>query len=269
MKIRTQQHYHEIFETARIYKEHYRQLQAAGFTGNFRKEIASRMGLSLPQADRYHTFTHLIPEVQQLLRDCSAGMSSLLIIASHSAEEQLELASLLSEACENGFRLTRPFVHHIVSHYRNGIRTWPKLQPLCSSFQQQPSSTKARSPHRPDPTALSEVESLSGREFELWFAELLRKNGFLGIQVSQHAWDKGADVFAQKDAVNYLFQCKKTSAGTAALQEIWFARQDCHHVPVVVTNGTFSASTRRLAADRGILLWDGVKLLRMLHSQAS
>ena len=87
---------------------------------------------------------------------------------------------------------------------------------------------------------------------------------------TQHSYDKGVDVVAQKDSVQYIFQCKNTArVGISALQEIWFAKRDADHVPVVVTRGTISKSAQRIAETRGIQCWDRKKLAQLEKLPAS
>lgn len=261
--------YYDILENARKYREIHQRLQETGFCGNLREEIAQRMGMSVPNADRYGTFGRLIPLVQNMVRNCDVGMSSLLILAQHSHSEQQELYDILMEAWVDEVPLTRDFINCAVNCYRDGKRSWEAMKQDCSAFISAERNPK-REWHRTfDAASLGEVEKLSGTDFELWFAQMLRKNQYTGVMTTQHSYDKGVDVVAQKDGVRYLFQCKNTACvGIGALQEIWFAKRDIDHVPVVVTRGTVAKAALRIAESRGILCWDGKVLSQLMNCES-
>ncbi len=106
-------------------------------------------------------------------------------------------------------------------------------------------------------------DDIDGFDFENLTKELLEKNGFEKIVVTQSSGDYGADVIAYKDGIKYAIQCKKYSAkvGVKAVQEV-IAAQSMYkcHVGVVLTNNYFTASAETLAESNGILLWDKDKL---------
>ena len=51
-------------------------------------------------------------------------------------------------------------------------------------------------------------DTLEGHEFEHYCAELLRKKGFIEVEVTKGSGDYGADILAEKDGVTYAIQCK-------------------------------------------------------------
>jgi restriction system protein len=105
-----------------------------------------------------------------------------------------------------------------------------------------------------------------GYQFETYIANLLKKNGFSKVKVTQKSGDYGVDVIAEKGGYRYAFQCKLYSqpVGLKAVQEIYAGKKyyNCH-VGVVITNNTFTSSATELAYKTGVLLWDGIKLRSM------
>ena len=114
-----------------------------------------------------------------------------------------------------------------------------------------------------------DVDTMTGREFELFTERLLEANGFTDIEVTQASNDLGVDVLAEKDFVKYAIQCKRYSGsvGIEAVQQIIAAKSinNCH-VAVVLTTSTFSKSAVTLAEANGVLLWDRERLEIMMKN---
>lgn len=139
------------------YKMHEEYLKEAGFKGKMRDEIAKRLGISTPQADRYNTMNKIILPVWDMVRDEIVGMSSVLPMASHSEEEQAEIYNIMQEALKKGVTLTRDTVKMIVEKYREGKKTWAEIAdlprdsglPLNSSINTEPSETREPKEKKP------------------------------------------------------------------------------------------------------------------------
>lgn len=105
-----------------------------------------------------------------------------------------------------------------------------------------------------------------GHRFEYYCAELLRKNGFSEVKVTQASGDQGVDILAKKDGVRYAIQCKhfQSSLGNKPIQEVNAGKTfyKCH-VGVVMTNSTFTPGAKELAEATGVLLWDREKIKQM------
>ena len=103
------------------------------------------------------------------------------------------------------------------------------------------------------------MDEMEGHDFEYFCADLLRKNGFLDVEVTKGSGDYGVDILAWKDGVSYAFQCKCHSqpVGIKAVQEIYAGRDyyDCM-VGVVMTNQYFTDPAVSMATKLKILLWD-------------
>ena len=261
--------YSELMAIVRKHKEIYEHLQSAGFTGNLRHETAARMGMSTANADRYGTFGKLDPLVQTLVRDYNVGMSSLLCLAVHDASEQQQIYDILIDAHNDGAVLSRDFITHVVGLYRCGKFNWSQIRPECTAYINKSKRSVSKQLPALNAHSLGEIEKLSGTEFEIWFAQLLKRNGYTGVSITRPSNDGGVDIIAYQGPVCFIFQCKNSDrAGIRALQEIWFAKTDKHHTPVVVTRGRFSKTTLAAAKRRGILCWDGKKLLKMIENTA-
>ena len=112
------------------YKMHEEYLESINFKGNKREEIAKRLGISVPQADRYNTMNKVIMPVWDMVRGEVVGMSSVMPMASHSPEEQTEIYDIMQGAQRKGVSLTRDTMKKIVDGYREGKRTWAEVADL-------------------------------------------------------------------------------------------------------------------------------------------
>lgn len=115
---------------------------------------------------------------------------------------------------------------------------------------------------------LSEVDGMDGHTFEHWCADLLTKNGFTDVTVTQASGDQGVDILAVKDGIHYAIQCKcyTSDLGNKPIQEVYAGKEmyACQ-VGVVMTNRYFTAGAKQLAEKTRVLLWDRDKLSEMLY----
>lgn len=113
-----------------------------------------------------------------------------------------------------------------------------------------------------------EIDIMEGRDFEYFCAELLKKRGFLEVEVTKGSGDYGIDILAEKDGITYAIQCKCYSApvGVKAVQEAYAGRDyyDCM-VGAVLTNQYFTTPAVEAAKKLKILLWDRGYLESMLE----
>lgn len=139
---------------ARRYRAHVEQLKVEGYKGGFHKLIASRMGLSVAQADRYEALNKVIEPIWEMITNGTVGVSSVLPMASHHKREQGEILLIFAECLEQGGKLTRETVKLIVDSYRDGKRTWADIEkdrkqnakdsgiPLNAYFNTDPGTNK-------------------------------------------------------------------------------------------------------------------------------
>lgn len=117
----------------------------------------------------------------------------------------------------------------------------------------------------------NQYDYMEGHDFEYFCAELLKKNGFSNVEVTQGSGDQGIDILATKDGIKYGIQCKCYSSdiGNKAVQETFSGKTfyNCH-VGVVLTNRYFTTSAKELAEKSGVLLWDRDKLNEMIENQS-
>ena len=102
-------------------------------------------------------------------------------------------------------------------------------------------------------------DELEGHEFEYYCAELLKKKGFIDVEVTKGSGDYGADILAEKDGVTYAIQCKCYTApiGVKAIQEAYAGRDYYDKmVGAVLTNQYFTTPAVEAAKKLKILLWD-------------
>ena len=120
-------------------------------------------------------------------------------------------------------------------------------------------------------TVPDEMDLMEGHDFEYFCADLLRKKGFLDVEVTKGSGDYGIDVLAEKDGVTYAIQCKCYAApvGVKAVQEA-YAGKDYYDrmVGAVMTNQYFTAPAVEAAKKLKILLWDRGYLDSMMEEEA-
>lgn len=138
----------------------------------------------------------------------------------------------------------------------------PKILHLSSSSQtveQSAPSNPVTTHPQSNSIQPNNVDEMDGHDFEYYCAELLRQNGFTGVQVTVGSGDHGADILASKAGVKYAIQCKRAqgSVGNKAVQEAFtgkaFYRTD---KAVVFTNSYFTKQAVNDAARIGVELWD-------------
>ena len=109
---------------------------------------------------------------------------------------------------------------------------------------------------------------LTGPEFEAYFALVLADNGFRDVAVTKGSGDQGVDILATRNGKSYAIQCKNYdgAVGNFAVQEA-FAGAEYYgcELAAVVCPGTFTRAAKELAAETGVLLWDGARLSHMMR----
>ncbi len=113
-----------------------------------------------------------------------------------------------------------------------------------------------------------EMDEMEGHDFEYFCADLLRKKGFIEVEVTKGSGDYGADILAEKDGVTYAIQCKcyAVPVGVAAVQEAYAGRDYYDRmVGAVLTNQYFTEPAVEAAKKLKILLWDRGYLETMLE----
>lgn len=121
----------------------------------------------------------------------------------------------------------------------------------------------------PQPTQSFDFDNMEGHQFEYFCADLLRKNGFINVEVTQGSGDYGIDVLAEKDEIKYAIQCKcySKNISNTAVQEAHSGKDiyNCD-VGVVMTNRYFTKSAIETAKKHKIKLWNRDKLLKFIEN---
>lgn len=118
--------------------------------------------------------------------------------------------------------------------------------------------------------ATDQFEEMEGHEFEYYCADLLKRKGFLEVEVTKGSGDYGVDILAEKEGVTYAIQCKcyQTPVGIKAVQEAYAGRDYYERmVGVVMTNQYFTSPAVDAARKLKILLWDRGYLDSMLEEE--
>lgn len=118
-------------------------------------------------------------------------------------------------------------------------------------------------------STLYAIDHMEGHEFEIWCAALLKRNGFVNVEVTPGSKDHGVDILAIKDGVHYAIQCKCYSSdlGNKPIQEVYAGKEMYRcQVGAVMTNQHFTAGAKALAESTRVLLWDRDTLIGMMDS---
>lgn len=108
---------------------------------------------------------------------------------------------------------------------------------------------------------------MDGHDFEYFCADVLKKNGFENVEVTQGSGDHGIDILAEKDGITYSIQCKcySSNIGNAAVQQAYTGKGFYHKdIAVVMTNRYFTTQAIEEAKELGVKLWDRDKLEEMV-----
>lgn len=112
------------------------------------------------------------------------------------------------------------------------------------------------------------MDDMDGYQFERFCADVLRKNGFEKVDVTQGSGDHGTDILAEKDDITYAIQCKCYSSdiGNAAVQQAHTGKSIYHRdIAVVLTNRYFTTQAIEEAETLGVKLWNRDKLISMVE----
>ncbi len=120
--------------------------------------------------------------------------------------------------------------------------------------------------HRRNST--TNIDFMTGLEFEAYIAELLKQNGFRKVKLTER-YDFGIDIIAEKDDVRWGIQVKRHTGlvkANAVRQVVTALRIYRCDRAMVITNSTFSNVAQRLAHANDCVLVDR-RGLRKLSGQ--
>jgi restriction system protein len=100
---------------------------------------------------------------------------------------------------------------------------------------------------------ISDVDTMTGDEFETFAARLLQDRGFM-TTIVKHSNNVGTDIVASKDGIRYAIHCRlqARSVGPHAVSEALVGRSfyQCHGI-MLVTNREFTPGAKTLAKSTG------------------
>jgi hypothetical protein len=115
----------------------------------------------------------------------------------------------------------------------------------------------------------SQVDWMSGIEFEKHIAEVLKDNDYAVEQLGGSG-DLGVDIIAEKRGLKYAIQCKRQESMVSrrAVSDAVAGMQHyaCDQA-VVITNNTFSPGAMQLAKSTSCILIDGKTLSRIMEQR--
>ena len=116
---------------------------------------------------------------------------------------------------------------------------------------------------------ISNIDEMTGDEFERITARVLKANGYKFVTKTIASGDYGIDVTAEKDGKKYAFQCKRYTGnvGIKAVQEAYSGAKMYHaDVAAVITNSSFTPNAQKMAKEIGVLLIDRNGLVKLMRS---
>lgn len=105
----------------------------------------------------------------------------------------------------------------------------------------------------------NKYDYMTGRDFEIYCADLLSKNGFIDVQLTPSTGDYGADILATQNMVKYAIQCKcySSDVGVDAVYQVSGGMKYYDaNIGVVLTNRHFTDQAIALAEKIKIVLWN-------------
>lgn len=113
-------------------------------------------------------------------------------------------------------------------------------------------------PRKSNKISISDIDLMSGLEFENFTASLFSRLGFK-VNVTKASGDQGIDIIAEKDGKKFGIQakCYSSTVSNRAIQEV-VAGINHYNLDkgIVVTNNFFTDSAITLAKTNNIILWD-------------
>lgn len=125
------------------------------------------------------------------------------------------------------------------------------------------------SSHQSETYIFNNYDHMDGHDFEYFCADLLKKNGFSNVEVTQGSGDHGIDILADKYDISYAIQCKcySSNIGNAAVQQAHTGKSLYHRdIAVVLTNQYFTTQAKEEAKALGVKLWDRDKLQELINN---
>lgn len=124
------------------------------------------------------------------------------------------------------------------------------------------------SEYRAQKTGISDLDNLSGREFEIWLAGFFKRMGYKNVKLLRESKDYGADILVTNTQGKcWAIQAKKrtgSNVGVSAIGEVLRGKRwyKCDYA-MVITNSGFTKQAWDEAAACGVTLWDRRELIKI------
>lgn len=106
--------------------------------------------------------------------------------------------------------------------------------------------------------SIEDVDLMTGVQFEQFLAKLFTEMGYR-VMLTKGSGDQGVDLIAEEDAIKWAIQAKSylNTVGNSAVQQVLAGKQFYNADKcLVVTNGNFSESAKKLAKVNDVILWN-------------
>lgn len=112
-------------------------------------------------------------------------------------------------------------------------------------------------------SGMTEIDNLSGEDFERFLAAHFRKEGYR-VELTPKTQDYGVDLIISKNGCKIAVQAKRyaDNVGIKAIQEICAGKNYYKaDKAMVITNSSYTSNARRLAVECGVDLWDRNRMI--------
>ncbi|MET3508296.1 restriction endonuclease [Halalkalibacter oceani] len=116
--------------------------------------------------------------------------------------------------------------------------------------------------------SLSDIDKMSGIEFESYIRKLLIKCGYEDVELTSASGDEGVDIIAKFKGDKIALQCKRYTGkiSNSAVQQVFSGMHfyGCDKA-VVITNSHFTENAKVLAKKLNVHLIDRIKLFELIQ----
>lgn len=133
--------------------------------------------------------------------------------------------------------------------------------------EKEASCTETLKEDKLDKSGNIEFDIMSGEEFELFCANLLRDMSYTDVQLTKASGDHGVDITCNYNGVSYAIQCKcySSNIGNSAIQQVHAGKSIYKKdIALVITNRFFTEQAKKEAALLGVKLWNRDVLINTL-----
>jgi len=223
--------------------------------------------------DNFESKFSLLCLLLELIKQTNNDVFIEEIISKYKLKENESIEYYTKEALNHKMQIDEYSFVFEYTAYNNtqnmSVKTYDKaiseniesVKSIKESFKKQSYLTKLKNAtknYNENKTTISDIDLMSGKQFEYYICDLLQKLGF-DAKVTRLSGDQGADIIAEKDNTKYVVQtkCYKKPVSNKAIQEVVSSMKIYKaEKSIVITNSTFTKSAIELAKANNVLLWD-------------